>query len=61
MLPVLVVYRTLCQVPGDADPAGWGIAAERLAAQADLFRIARTRSPFVKPVTVPGSPVLRSG
>jgi homoserine kinase type II len=37
-LPVLVVYRTLSQAPGDADPAGWGMAAERLAAQADPFR-----------------------
>ncbi len=37
-LPVLVVYRTLSLVPGDADPAGWALAAERLAAQADPFR-----------------------
>jgi homoserine kinase type II len=37
-LPVLVVYRTLSRVPGDADPAGWAMAAERLAAQADPFR-----------------------
>jgi homoserine kinase type II len=30
-LPVLVIYYTLCRVPGGADPAGWAIAADRLA------------------------------
>jgi homoserine kinase type II len=37
-LPVLVVYHTLLQTPRGADPAGWAIAADRLAARADLFR-----------------------
>jgi homoserine kinase type II len=37
-LPVLVVYRTLRQAPSGADPAGWVMAAERLAARADPFR-----------------------
>ncbi len=37
-LPVLAVYHTLCQVPSGADPAGWAIAAERLAARPGLFR-----------------------
>ena len=37
-LPVLVVYRTLRQAPSGADPAGWAIAAERLAARPDPFR-----------------------
>ena len=37
-LPVLVVYHTLRQAPGDTDPAGWAIAAEQLAARADPFR-----------------------
>ena len=36
-LPVLVVYRTLQRAPSDGDPAGWAMAAEGLAATADLF------------------------
>ena len=39
-LPVLAVYRTLCFSRGGADPAGWGAAAERLAASPHPFGVA---------------------
>jgi hypothetical protein len=37
-LPFLGVYRTLRLAPSGADPAGWAMAAERLAVCSDPFR-----------------------